>query len=80
MIHEVYSTHGFDSKPAKWQAYHADSHTSSVQLAQIANEVKPKLLILYHQLYWGTTEEELLNEIRQLYDGEVVSAKDLEVY
>ncbi len=80
LIHEVYSKAAFDLRPPEWQKYHADSHTSSVELAQIANEVKPKLLILYHQLFWDATEEELLNEVRQLYRGKVVSGRDLDVY
>jgi hypothetical protein len=37
-------------------------------------------LVLYHQLYWGTTDEDLLAEITALYDGPVVSGRDLGVY
>ena len=48
--------------------------------AEIATKAKPRLLILYHQLFWGTTEDELLNEIRQGYQGKVVSGRDLDVY
>jgi ribonuclease BN (tRNA processing enzyme) len=80
LIHEVYSQAGFDSRPPEWQRYHADSHTSSTELAKIAKEAKPQLLILYHQLFWGTTEAELLAEIRQIYSGQVVSGDDLDVY
>jgi hypothetical protein len=36
--------------------------------------------VLYHQLIWSSTEEELLKEVRSAYDGEVVSAHDLDVY
>lgn len=80
LIHEVYSQAGFEKRPREWQRYHARSHTSSVQLAAIAENVKPGLLILYHQLFWGSTEEELLAEIRRIYDGKVVSGNDLDVY
>jgi ribonuclease BN (tRNA processing enzyme) len=80
LIHEVYSQAGFRKRPPVWQKYHSSFHTSSVELAQIANQVKPGLLILYHQLFWGSTEEELLQEIRQIYDGKVVSGRDLDVY
>ena len=80
LIHEVYSQAGFEKRPREWQRYHARSHTSSVQLAAIAESVKPGLLILYHQLFWGSTEEELLAEIRRIYGGKVVSGNDLDVY
>jgi ribonuclease BN (tRNA processing enzyme) len=80
LIHEVYSQAGFEKRPREWQRYHARFHTSSVQLAAIAESVKPGLLILYHQLFWGSTEEELLAELRQIYDGKVVSGNDLDVY
>jgi len=36
--------------------------------------------VLYHQLFWGTTEAELLEEIRSRYEGEVVSARNLDVF
>jgi len=80
LIHEVYSTAGFAKRPPVWQKYHSNFHTSSRQLAEIAKQVKPGLLILYHQLFWGTTDEELENEIRQFYDGKVVSGRDLQVF
>lgn len=80
LIHEVYSQAGFAGRPARWQRYHASFHTSSRELAEIAVEARPGLLILYHQLMWDSTEEELLNEIRQLYKGKVVSGHDLDVY
>lgn len=81
LVHEVYSTEGFRRRPKDWQDYHAHSHTSTAQLAQIAKRARPKLLVLYHQLYWGSTDADLLREIRAAgYDGKVVSARDLGVY
>lgn len=80
LIHEVYSQAGFEKRPPQWKRYHARFHTSSVELARLANEIKPGLLILYHQLYWGATNEELLREIRALYGGKVVSGADLDIY
>ena len=50
------------------------------ELAKIASEVRPGLLILYHQLLWGSTEDELLAEIRALYAGPVAYGRDLDVY
>jgi ribonuclease BN (tRNA processing enzyme) len=80
LIHEVYSQAGFRQRPAEWQRYHSAYHTSSGELARIAAQARPGLLVLYHQLFWGTTEEELLNEIRQSYHGKVVSGKDLDIF
>lgn len=80
LVHEVYSSEQFKSRPPEWQRYHKDSHTSTEELADIAKRAKPKLLVLYHQLFWGATDEELVNEVKQFYDGEVVSGRDLDVY
>ena len=81
LVHEVYSAEMFKQRPPEWQAYHADSHTSTVELADIATRARPELLVMYHQLYWGASDEDLLREIREAgYTGRVVSAADLEVY
>jgi ribonuclease BN (tRNA processing enzyme) len=80
LVHEVYSTKGFASRTAAWQKYHADAHTSSDELAALAAKARPKLLVLYHQLYWGATDDELLTEVRKGYSGNVVSARDLGIY
>lgn len=81
LVHEVYSTHGFATRPPEWQTYHASFHTSTRELAAIANETRPGLLVLYHQLFWGVTDEQLVEELREFgYDGAVVSARDLDLY
>jgi ribonuclease BN (tRNA processing enzyme) len=80
LIHEVYSAEGFKARPAEWQKYHSSVHTSSYELAEMASRTKPGLLILYHQLFFGVSERELLSEVRSGYTGEVISGKDLEVY
>jgi ribonuclease BN (tRNA processing enzyme) len=80
LVHEVYSAAGFAGLPPEWQRYHRDAHTSSTELAAIAARARPSLLILYHQLFWGTSEEDLLAEVKRGYDGETVSADDLDVF
>jgi ribonuclease BN (tRNA processing enzyme) len=80
LIHEVYNQAGFVKRPPEWQKYHAAFHTSSIQLAKIASDAKPGLLVLYHQGFWGTKEEDLLAEVRSAYSGKVVSAHDLDIY
>ncbi len=80
LVHEVYSHSAFGKRSKKWQHYHAHMHTSTLQLAAIANQVKPKLLVLTHLLMWGCSEQQLLEEIQQHYEGEVVCGQDLGVY
>lgn len=80
LIHEVYSTTGFATRPAEWQKYHSRYHTSSRELAELATKAHPGLLILYHQLFWGTSDEDLLKEVRRNYSGKVVSGHDLDIY
>ena len=80
LVHEVYAKAGFDQREPDWQVYHKVSHTSGVELGELAAQAQPKLLVLTHQLLWGATEEQLLEEIRQGFDGEVVYANDLDVY
>ena len=80
LIHEVYSEVGFKTIPPVWQRYHSSFHTSSRQLGEIASKAKPGLLILYHQLFWGRSDQDLVNEVRQFYNGKVVSGSDLAVF
>ncbi|MCX7021106.1 MAG: MBL fold metallo-hydrolase [bacterium] len=80
LLHEAYSAAGLERRPPEWQSYHRKMHTSAVELGKIASETRPRLLVPYHQLRWGATEEELLGEIRAGYDGEVVSGRDLEIF
>ncbi len=80
LIHEVYYKKGFDQYDEFWKNYHSGNHTSTYELAEIANSIRPGLLILYHTLFWGGSEEDILDEIKAKYDGKVVVGKDLEVY
>jgi ribonuclease BN (tRNA processing enzyme) len=80
LVHEVYSESGFARRPEVWQRYHAASHTSTRELADIAARASPKLLVLYHQLFWGTSEQDLIAEVSRHWSGRVVSGRDLGVY
>ncbi len=80
LLHEVYSAKAFAEKDPEWQEYHRSVHTSSLELGKLAARVRPGMLVLYHQLYWGTSDEELLSEIRLHYKGEVRSGRDLDVF
>ncbi len=80
LLHEVYSHEKYSGRPAKWRKYHAAFHTSTRELADLARQINPGLLILYHQLFWGATDADLVREIRETYSGPVVSGNDLDVY
>ena len=81
LVHEVYSAERFRTRPPAWQAYHAKAHTSTTELADVARRAAPKQLLLYHQLFWGTTDEGLIAETRAAgYKGPIRSAADLTRY
>ena len=61
--------------------YHATFHTSTRQLAELASKAKPKLVVLYHQLYFGPQDQvDLEKEVRRTYTGAVVNGRDLNAY
>jgi ribonuclease BN (tRNA processing enzyme) len=83
LMHEVYTVAGFRKSTPQWQAYAVKYHTSTKELAELAAKAKPRLLILYHQMYGrngASTEQDLMREMRDAYAGRFVSGHDLEVY
>ena len=80
LVHEVYYKGAFDRQDDLWKRYHLDHHTSTHELAELAKETKPKLLVLYHTLYWGSDEQDLLDEIGEIYNGRVVVGADFQVF
>ena len=80
LIHEVYSVEGFQRRDEFWQRYHSTNHTSAHELGEIAERAQPGLLILYHVLFWGASEETVLREVREKYSGKVILANDLDVF
>jgi ribonuclease Z len=80
LIHEVYYKKAFDEKDEFWKRYHSINHTSTYELAEIANKTRPGVLVLYHVLFWGSSEQEILDEIAQGYDGKVLVGADLQVF
>jgi len=81
LVHEVYSARSFARRPPAWQRYHRYFHTSSTELAGLATRAHPGLLVLTHQLFWGTTPDELVEEIRAAgYQGRVISGSDYDVF
>ena len=76
LIHEIYSQKGFNNKTPDWQKYHQAHHTGPKEVAEIANLLQPKSLILSHILFWGSSEQEILDEVKTFYSGKIVVAED----
>ncbi|HTQ61868.1 MAG TPA: MBL fold metallo-hydrolase [Candidatus Solibacter sp.] len=80
LLHEVYNEVD-PSRSADWLKYLRAFHTSTFQLAKIAIDAKPGLLVLYHQGYGHPTPEaQILREINERYSGKVAYAHDLDAY
>ncbi len=95
LLHEVEYTAGIALREPKWQKYHREVHTLSVDLAEIAKKARPKLLVTYHRIYHMNIQDntidveqeterrsqKILQEIKDAgYDGNVVNGYDLDVY
>jgi ribonuclease BN (tRNA processing enzyme) len=78
LIHEVISEQGLSALELFWQNYHSSAHTTTSELARVANATQPGLLVLYHVLHYGAPIGSTLVEVQALYDGEVVLAADLD--
>ena len=82
MLNEVYSEAGLLAlRSAQQEKYFHAFHMSPRQVAEEATKAKPGLLVLYHQVYWGkTTADDVTDEVKKWYAGNVATGKDLEVY
>ncbi|MEP6692986.1 MAG: MBL fold metallo-hydrolase [Gemmatimonadaceae bacterium] len=80
LVHEAIVAAALDKRTADWQRYHHDAHTTAVELGEIAVRAHPKLLVVYHLLPPGASDDDFLREIRLHYSGPVVIAQDLGVY
>ena len=83
LVHEVYTKKGFDIMWANDEAkqlWHKSNHTSTYELGEIASKINPKLLVLYHTLFWGASEQDLIDEISEKYKGRFIVGKDLDVF
>jgi ribonuclease BN (tRNA processing enzyme) len=80
LFHEYVSDSMLSRMPEPWQKYLTTAHTTTSELAEIANLTRPGKLILYHGLYTGVAESKVLDEVRSGYDGEVLLAEDLDIF
>ncbi len=80
LFHEVISDSGLARNTEFWQNYHKSSHTLAGDLGRLASEANPKLLVLYHGLFYGVPEAVIIDEVQSTYQGEVVLADDLDIF
>jgi ribonuclease Z len=84
LIHEAYSEAYVPPALPNWLEYRSQYHTTTAQLAEIANNTQPKLLILYHRgvrLSSGDiSDAQYLSEIQRTYRGRVIIGNDLDVF
>ena len=80
LVHEAYSASGLSDRAPEWKAYHSTFHTSGPDVGRIAAEINPKVVLLYHLLPFREPEEQVLQEVRTVYDGDVRLANDLDIF
>ncbi|TCK02938.1 MBL fold metallo-hydrolase [Marinobacterium mangrovicola] len=78
LIHEVIGEATLSRMPPSWQYYMLDAHTSTSQLAEIAETVQPGMLVLNHVI--ADEVSEVQTEMGELYSGEFKIANDLDIY
>ena len=85
LIHEVHTEAWLAARPeaggappGTFRRFSEKYHTTTAQLAELARQAKPRLLILYH--YNSLTPDELQTEMMKHYAGHFVIGRDLDVY
>ena len=66
------------TRPERFQRFSSKYHTTTPELAELAQRARPKLLILYHYSSWSP--QELLDDMTKRYAGRFVIGHDLDVY
>jgi ribonuclease BN (tRNA processing enzyme) len=91
LIHEVISASGVERRDPVWKKYHKTVHTTSKELGKIAELTNPKKIVFTHQLFMtlpdqagyvpteAENEQEMIQDVKAKYSGEVISPKDLTV-
>ena len=85
LLHEVHTEAWLAARPeaggappGTFRRFSEKYHTTTSQLAELARQAKPKLLILYH--YNSLSPEELQADMMARYPGHFVIGRDLDVY
>ena len=81
LIHEAYGAEGLRLRQPETQFYHGTFHTSAVQVGEIAARAGVGMVVLHHQIHpAGDTPEEMVEQVRISFDGEVFYGRDLDVF
>ena len=81
LIHEAYGAAGLRERDPETQLYHRTFHTSAIKVGEIAAAAGVGMVILNHQLHLaGDTAEEMVEQVRLSFGGEVVYGRDLDVF
>jgi ribonuclease BN (tRNA processing enzyme) len=78
LIHEAGTQGWLASRPESFRQFAARYHTTTAQLAELARQAKPRLLVLYH--HSSVSPEELMSDMVTAYAGPFVIGRDLDVY
>ncbi len=85
LIHEVHTPAWLAARPeaggappGTFRRFSEKFHTTTEQLADVARQAKPRLLILYH--YNSLSDDELQSDMMSRYQGHFVIGRDLDVY
>ena len=78
LIHEGQSPAWLATRPEHLPAVRGQVPHHDPQLAELAREAKPRLLIVYH--YSSVAPEDILSDMLARYPGHVVVGRDLDVY
>ena len=77
LIHEISAAAPSLLKRNKRLASVVAYHTNPSQMAEVLNETRPRAAILNHVLLFGVPEDQVIDEIKQQYSGEVTMGYDL---
>lgn len=77
LIHEAHPPAWIATRPPTFQRFAAKYHTTSAQLADLARQAKPRLLIIYH---YPNSPEDVFADMAARYAAEFVVGRDLEIY
>jgi ribonuclease BN (tRNA processing enzyme) len=85
LIHEVHTSAWLAARPeaggappGTFRRFSEKYHTTTDQLADLARQARPRLLVLYH--YNSVSPEELQADMMSRYAGHFVIGRDLDVY
>jgi ribonuclease BN (tRNA processing enzyme) len=78
LIHEAHTPEWLATRPETFQRFSAKYHTTTPELADLARQARPRLLIVYH--YSSVSPEDVMVDLVARYTGHVVVGRDLDIY